>query len=563
MTRKSALIVLLGLTFLSVSISLILWKFTQSTVASTHLLQAVVSLWQSQTGGRWILIGIILLLPVLIWSIYHSRSRWRFWLIIALVVYCLGFTALGYWRHLNLQTSLFDFGLEQQVIWNTSEGRLFASSVEVDNYLGDHFSPFLAVPAAIYHFFPSALTIFFLQALALTLTIAPLALLARRLLVTHPALGIQSTSPGLRSIIAILLSSAFALHWGITSILNFDYHPIAFALPFLAWGMYSALLASERKSQRLHWLASGLFILAMCCKEDVGIWVASFGLVRALFARDRWGWAWIALGVIFTVVPMFVIIPWLRNAPSDTLERYGALGSNGDEILRTLLTRPLYVADYLISYSRFAYLAKLGLPFLFVFVWRPRYYLLFLPALAVNILSSEAQHSGTVHYDGLVLLGLWLASLLTIHDFLVARPLRAHPGASLWARIHWAWPILWTLTLAVYFVISPFWLSVFGQPQRVDAQQQFQSWLQTIPRDSKLWVGNGIGGQLGEFANVQLYHPSWPRTIQQYANPDFIIVDTIRDADVILALLGPDRARGYQEVYSYGGVLALARTNAE
>ena len=41
-------------------------------------------------------------------------------------------------RHERLNSTTFDLAIEAQVIWNTWQGDWFASSIEVDNYLGDH-----------------------------------------------------------------------------------------------------------------------------------------------------------------------------------------------------------------------------------------------------------------------------------------------------------------------------------------------------------------------------------------------------------------------------------------
>jgi hypothetical protein len=86
----------------------------------------------------------------------------KFWIVLLVGVFVF-FAFLGVKRHLNLETAIFDFSLEEQVVWNTSQGRFFEASVEVNNYLGDHVSFLTVLPSAVYHFIPSPFTLIFIQ----------------------------------------------------------------------------------------------------------------------------------------------------------------------------------------------------------------------------------------------------------------------------------------------------------------------------------------------------------------------------------------------------------------
>jgi uncharacterized membrane protein len=61
---------------------------------------------------------------------------------------------------------VFDYGLEHQVLHNTAFGRIPQSSYEVNNYLGDHFSPIILLIAPFYLLLPFGFTPIILQNIA-------------------------------------------------------------------------------------------------------------------------------------------------------------------------------------------------------------------------------------------------------------------------------------------------------------------------------------------------------------------------------------------------------------
>ncbi len=88
-------------------------------------------------------------------------------------------------RHNAFNSKTYDLGLHAQVWWNTSQGRLFAGSVEVDNYLGDHVSPIILLLAPLYRLWPDARLLLALQALPLASARGRWRSLARRRLLPH------------------------------------------------------------------------------------------------------------------------------------------------------------------------------------------------------------------------------------------------------------------------------------------------------------------------------------------------------------------------------------------
>jgi uncharacterized membrane protein len=77
---------------------------------------------------------------------------------IFLVAYFICITIVVLKTYFGFGMYIWDYGVEHQVMHNTAYGRIMQSSYEVDNYLGDHFSPIVILFAPIYRIFPFGFT---------------------------------------------------------------------------------------------------------------------------------------------------------------------------------------------------------------------------------------------------------------------------------------------------------------------------------------------------------------------------------------------------------------------
>ena len=82
--------------------------------------------------------------------IANGRYRAAVVLSALIVLYVLVYCGLTFYRHYNFNSTGWDLAIQDQVVWNTSQGRLFESSIEVRNYLGDHVQPYLAILGLVY-----------------------------------------------------------------------------------------------------------------------------------------------------------------------------------------------------------------------------------------------------------------------------------------------------------------------------------------------------------------------------------------------------------------------------
>ncbi len=339
--------------------------------------------------------------------------RWWILLLAATGIMALVLAAYSITRFNHFNAKAYDLGLHAQVFWNTSHGRLFAGSIEVDNYLGDHVSPIILLLAPLYRLVPDPRLLLILQAVALASGALPLALLARRRLSVTPRL------------LSLLLALIFLTYPALGFVNRFEFHEEVLIVPLLL----AAFLALE--ARRAGWMSLALLV-ALLCKEDVGLTVAAFGLFAWWRARSfgdpevgrgngqgdgredpaptgangrqrqasgrrmkTSGLAWAVAGVVWSLLALLVVIPAFRNAPSDTLTRYSWLLAGPSDVLGN----PGRIAQHLLADPRRLWmLVKFLLPVGFTSLLSPAV-LVSLPALAVNWLAGNLYQSSIYfHY---------------------------------------------------------------------------------------------------------------------------------------------------------------------
>lgn len=317
--------------------------------------------------------------------------RWPMAVVGAAALTALLFAAYSIARHNAFNSKAYDLGLHAQVLWNTSQGRLFAGSVEVDNYLGDHVAPILLLLALLYRLWPDPRALLVVQATALAAGALPLAWLTRRLLQPHWPAGAHLT--------ALLLALAYLVSPALGFTNRFEFHEEVLAAPLLLLAYW--WLETERP-----WRTSVALILALLCKEDIGLTVAAFG-VWAAWHKPRLralGLTWLVVGLAWSLLALLVVIPAFRGAASDTLDRYAWLGRTPTEALAAVIRRPAAVLGHLLADPRRPwFLFKLLLPTGFLALLSPAA-LIALPALLVNWLANNLyQATFYFHYAAVLI----------------------------------------------------------------------------------------------------------------------------------------------------------------
>lgn len=323
----------------------------------------------------WLLVGLLALtIARPVW--FERLAKWELprWAVgLALVglilVFVGGYSWLAIARHQNFNSTGYDLAINEQIVWNTLNGRFFASSLEVDNSFADHFRPFLLAMIPFYAVAPRPETLLVLQAIGLALGAIPLYFLAKE----------QWES----KVAALGITAVYLLFPALGYMARFDFHIEIFAIPAFLAAFY--MLTHERWGWATFWL-----IVTLLCKENMGLIVAMFGVYALIKQRNlKWGLFWIGLGVATFWLASFWLIPLVRGEASDTMVRYAWLGESPVDMLITAVTHPSLIWQELTQPYRLFYLTQLLLPlgFLALFGWPE--FLLVLPGLGLNLL---AQH---------------------------------------------------------------------------------------------------------------------------------------------------------------------------
>jgi uncharacterized membrane protein len=466
-------------------------------------------------------------------------------------IYILTYAGFTCYRHYTFNSAGYDLGLQDQVVWNTSQGRLFAGSIEPgnpnENYLGDHFQPLMGLLALPYLLYPSVYWLLIFQSVCLGCGAIPLFQIARR--------ELQSSLAGL------VFAMAYCFYPALGYVNRFDFHfEVVFVPSFLmAWN------ALTRGRQGIASLWLGVAILG---KEELGLTIAMAALIVALRIRYRWfGLAWFVVGVAFSLTALFVLIPAFRGSPSDTLGRYGWLGSTPIGMLWTVLSRPGYVLGKVQEIGWFHMMAQLFAPVALLNLLSPAHFLMLLPALAYNLLSGfEPQHTTYYQYMVPIIPLVFIGALYGLSN--LTRTATQHLSSILpnWNGADYRFVGLALLLAAGVF---SFW---FDNPirdgivpaawDRLPNEQIVRQLIATLPNDVALVTTNYYTPHLSHRQLVYVYYPPTKNTSSVLlADMVFFNLSDRRDAsdEDYQLLLEVCAQEGFGLVHQQDGVVILQR----
>lgn len=268
--------------------------------------------------------------------------------------------------------NVMDYGLENQVFYNTSRFDWFKSSYEVKNYLGDHFSLIILLFIPIYRLLDSG--------------IAPLVIQTFGFGVGLWGIYHLACLKFFNKYIGLVLVGLCALYYPAVSFLTFHYHPIVLSFPFIIWG-YVLLFYSKKE-----WVGALLLVIAATGKEDVGLTIAFIFLAKYLESKKLKYLGLSGLMLIYTLVVVRLAIPYFRGGVSqDSLDLYGYIlrdpirlfDLNQFTSFNSFTKGLLYEA--LFHVNKLKYLLQIIIPFAGLSLLNKRVWVL-LPSVAINYL---------------------------------------------------------------------------------------------------------------------------------------------------------------------------------
>jgi len=304
------------------------------------------------------------------------------------LAFVLTFATLLLRRHAALATNGLDLGNVDQALWNTARGDVlaFTNMAPIRNRLALHVEPILLLFVPFYWIGlggPELLLV--VQAIVVGLGALPLYWLARDVLGGSAENGVIQRGPGVYPLLLLVFPLAYLLLPALEAAVMYDFHAVTLVPTFLLFAFYFAM-------KRRPWLFGLFALLALACKEDMGLTLAMLGLfVIVAWRRWRWGIAMVIVGLAWFAIAVFLIQP--RFSPTGgniQAQRYAWLGDTPLNMIGTLLRHPGAVLDHVWRAANLpGYLAGLLLPTAFLSVFAPLVWLPVLPSLVVNLLSDN------------------------------------------------------------------------------------------------------------------------------------------------------------------------------
>lgn len=450
-------------------------------------------------------------------------------------------------RYQQLNATAYDLAIQSQVIWNTSYGRFFASTLEVNNYLGDHVQPILLLIAPLYRLLPYPELLLGIQAAVLCVGAIPVYRLARRHLP--------------QAWLALLFGLVFLLYPALGFMNRFDFHLVTFAIPTL-------LFAFDAWDEGRFGAANLFLLLALFSKEEIGLTIFMLGLYAVLVRREvRWGATWSSMGLAWSLVALFVIIPAFRGADSDTLARYAWLGDTPLIQLRTLLLQPKTVWQHLQEPFRLQFLLKLLLPLGYLSFLAPPLLLIVLPALAYNLLSAvPSQSSIYFHYMAPFIPFAFIAAVFGT-SWLIKR------FGPRWANLVGAWLVLGTAV--AWLLDNPFtrpigepYFPVFGLEQLIQPEP-FAAARRLLPDDASVATTMAFAPHLSTRQELALFYHKGKleEKVYDFAQAEYLLLHLTdfrwgENPRVYYAMIETAVGRdGYEAIFFQNDVALLQKTS--
>ncbi len=223
-------------------------------------------------------------------------------------------------RYDRMESYIFDLGFFESIIRDYAHGHLPQLSYTDTSFAPLHFSPALALLAPLVLVWSSPITILATQAIAVAAGVIPL---------------MRAATPGW---MAWVVALSYGLAPGFASLIGFDFHEVALAVPLLSLSM-AAMLRRDHRAAVL-WALPLLLV-----KEDLGLTVAGLGAVVFLRGSRRWGLIAMGIGAATFVVLLVWVLPLIQPdgtfaqsyAPTSVSDAWRILGTGAESKIRTVL----------------------------------------------------------------------------------------------------------------------------------------------------------------------------------------------------------------------------------
>jgi uncharacterized membrane protein len=453
------------------------------------------------------------------------------------LTYFVLYSILSVLRHVTYHSFGPDLGIFDQVFWNTTQGRLFESTMSLvqpqpHSYLADHFSPIYLVLVPFYALIPRPQTLLVIQTLFLALGVWPLYLLARLKL-----------EPGFHRLVWALV---YFLFLPVAFINLFDFHELALVVLPLGFAIY--FLEKGRP---------GLFLLSLLVtflvKEELPLVGVGFG-AYILLAKRNWK---LGLGVLAGSLAVFlavvrVIIPAFGGGSYAYFARrfafrYAELGTTPQEIIATAFTHPGRLAQIILQPQKLKFLVGIFGPVLGLTAISGWAAILVLPTLGILLLSNYApQYAFSSHYSAPLIALVIGTSILALARL---RPSFQRPVAA----------AVLVSSLAFSFAFGDLPFSRHFDPRMFQQEPRYAAFvgnLDRIPSDARVAAENNLTPHLSQRRYIYNLEFEGPEDAQYLALDDAALGHS---AAALQQQIAAFEAQGYRTIATGDGLALMQR----
>lgn len=312
-----------------------------------------------------------------------------------IIIYVFIFTSLSILNYLEFAYAN-DLCVVDRAIWVMSKGKLSNSLFEAEKntLVPYHFHLILLFFLPVYIIYPNPSMLLFLQTLFIGLGAIPIYLLAKEKL--HSGFG------------GLIFSISYLLYPALQNANLFEIHPVIFAIPFLLWGFYYIEKNNPKKSIIF-------IILALSCKETVSITVILLGIYTLFIKKSKFGLGITLLGVSWAFLTMGVILPHAYGTPFFAFlssNHWTHLGDTSFEIVRNIITNPIYAITYTPLSDKIEYLIQLFLPLGFLSIISPSTLLIVFHEFTLKLTSKDPSlYSIHLHYTAVIIPFIFISAM--------------------------------------------------------------------------------------------------------------------------------------------------------
>lgn len=274
-------------------------------------------------------------------------------------VYVLLCTVVQALRFESFHANAYDLGFVDQAIWSSSTGNFLKCTIcKGGSYLGEHFSPVLALLSPFYLFNPSVYWLFFFNSVLIASGAMLLFFIAKHL------------NQKLETICLLVL--LYFLYQPLRSANLFDFREDVFYIPVLFGAIL--FLLKDKMLPFFAFLGASFFI-----KENAPL----VGLLFSVYFANQKDWKKAAaLAVISLLVFGFLnahLIPMFAGSTTKTVmaSRLSLLGTNAKEIFYNLVFHPInsfiVIGKILVTKKSLKYLYLVLFPFIPFIFFKPQF----------------------------------------------------------------------------------------------------------------------------------------------------------------------------------------------